>query len=41
MTANGTYLNGEEMEIGKPYELKDGDDIRLGNTTTFKFKSAL
>jgi len=41
MTANGTYLNGEEMEIGKPYDLKDGDDIRLGNTTTFKFKSAL
>lgn len=41
MTANGTYLNGEEMEIGKPYDLKDGDDIRLGNTTTFKFKSAI
>ncbi len=41
MTVNGTFLNNEEIEIGKPYELKDGDEIRLGQSTTFKFKSAL
>ena len=40
MSANGSFLNGEEMEIGKPYELKDGDELRLGNAV-FKFKSAL
>jgi hypothetical protein len=40
MSANGSFLNGEDMEIGKPYELKDGDELRLGNAV-FKFKSAL
>lgn len=38
MTANGTFLNGEELEVEKAYVLNDGDDVRLGNTT-FKFKS--
>jgi hypothetical protein len=38
MSANGSYLNGEEMEIRKPYDLVDGDDIRLGDTV-FKFKA--
>lgn len=41
MAANGTYLNSVEIDIGKPYELKDGDVIGLGKTTTFKFKSAV
>ncbi len=41
MASNGTFINGTEIEIGKPYELKDGDEIRLGATTTFTFKSAI
>lgn len=41
MASNGTFLNDEELEIGKPYELKDGDKIRLGAVTSFIFKSAL
>ena len=40
MTANGTFINGEEIEVEEAYDLNDGDDIRLGNTV-FKFKSAL
>lgn len=39
MAANGTFLNHEELEIGKPYDLNDGDTIKVANTT-FKFKSA-
>ena len=41
MAVNGTFLNGELIEIGKPYELTDGDEISLGGTTLFKFKSAV
>ncbi|MET0634477.1 MAG: FHA domain-containing protein [Chitinophagaceae bacterium] len=41
MASNGTFINGTEIEIGKPYDLNDGDEIRLGATTTFKFKSAV
>jgi hypothetical protein len=40
MSANGSYLNGEEMEIQKAYPLNDGDELRLGNVV-FKFKSAI
>jgi hypothetical protein len=40
MTANGTFLNGQEIEVEEAYDLNDGDEIRLGNTI-FKFKSAL
>ena len=40
MAANGTFINNEELEIGQPYELKDGDELKLGNTV-FKFKSPL
>jgi hypothetical protein len=39
MTANGTFINGQELEVEEAYDLKDGDDLKLGNTT-FKFKSA-
>lgn len=39
MSANGSFLNGEEMEIQKAYQLNDNDDLRLGDTA-FKFKSA-
>ena len=38
MAANGTFLNGEEIEIEKAYDLVDGDEIRLGDTV-FKFKA--
>jgi hypothetical protein len=39
MAANGTFLNGVELEIGKPYEIKDKDQIRVG-ATILKFHSA-
>jgi hypothetical protein len=39
MSANGSFLNDQEMEIQKAYELKDNDVFRLGNTI-FRFKSA-
>jgi pSer/pThr/pTyr-binding forkhead associated (FHA) protein len=39
MSANGSFLNGEEMEIQKAYQLNDKDELRLGDTV-FKFKSA-
>jgi hypothetical protein len=39
MAANGTFLNGIEIEIGKPYEIKDKDQIRVG-ATILKFHSA-
>jgi hypothetical protein len=38
MSANGTYVNGEELEIGKAYSIKDGDEIKMAKTL-FKFKS--
>lgn len=41
MAANGTFLNEVEIAIGTPYDLEDGDKIRLGTTTSFRFKSAL
>jgi len=40
MAVNGTFINGELIEIGKPYELHDGDVIGLGGSTQFKFKTA-
>jgi len=38
MTANGTFLNGEELEVEKAYQMTDGSEIRLG-ATIFKFKA--
>lgn len=38
MAANGTFLNGEEIEIEKAYDLVDGDEVRFGDTV-FKFKA--
>jgi len=38
MTANGTFLNKEELEVEKACELHDKDEIRLGDTV-FKFKT--
>jgi hypothetical protein len=38
MTANGTYLDGEELEVEKAYQMVDGNEIRIGDTV-FKFKS--
>lgn len=39
MSANGSFLNAEEMEIQKAYPLSDGDQLKLGSTV-FKFKTA-
>lgn len=41
MASNGTFLNGTEIDIGTPNEMHDGDELRLGKTTTFRFKSAI
>jgi pSer/pThr/pTyr-binding forkhead associated (FHA) protein len=40
MAANGTFINNEELEIGRSYDLNDGDEIKLGKTV-FKFRSSL
>jgi hypothetical protein len=40
MAANGTYINDEELEIGQPSQLADGDELKLGKTV-FKFKTPL
>jgi hypothetical protein len=40
MSANGTFINGLELEISKAYPLKDGDLLRIAKTE-FRFKSAL
>jgi len=39
LSANGTFVNDKDIEI-ESCVLKDGDVIRMGNTT-FKFKSSL
>lgn len=39
MTANGTFKNGEELDVEEAYDLLDGDNLKLGEST-FKFKSA-
>lgn len=38
-SSHGTFVNDEDIEL-KPRYLKDGDIIRMGNTT-FKFRSSL
>ena len=35
---HGTFVNGTKLEEGELKELKDGDHIRLGKSTTFTFK---
>ena len=40
MSANGSWINNEPMEISHPYILNDGDILKLGDTV-FKFKSSL
>lgn len=39
MAANGTFINGLELEVGKPYDLKDKDVVKVGSTV-FKFHTA-
>ncbi len=39
MTTNGTFINGEELEVEQAYEISDGDEIKMGNTV-FKFKTS-
>lgn len=38
MTSNGTSVNGTELEPRKAYEIKDGDEVKLGDTI-FVFKT--
>jgi pSer/pThr/pTyr-binding forkhead associated (FHA) protein len=40
MAANGTFINDSEIEVGVPYELKDGDKIKIGSTI-LKFRTAI
>lgn len=40
MAANGTFINEEEIEVGQPLEIKDGDMLRFGKTD-FRFKTPL
>ena len=39
LSSNGTLLNGEELTPREPYDLNDGDEIRVG-TTNLLFKTA-
>ena len=39
LSSNGTLLNGEDLTPREPYDLNDGDEIRVG-TTNFLFKTA-
>ena len=39
MSSNGTLLNEEDLTPREPYELNDGDEVKVG-TTTFLFKTA-
>ncbi len=38
MAANGTFVNGVEIEIEKALAIKDGDEVKLGDTV-FTFKT--
>jgi hypothetical protein len=40
MAANGTFINDEELEVGQPHAVQDGDTLRFGNSV-FKFKTPL
>ena len=39
VSSNGTLLNGEELDPRKPYDINDGDEIKVGNTNLL-FKTA-
>ena len=39
MSSNGTTINGEDLSPRDPYQLTDGDEIKIGNTTLL-FKKA-
>lgn len=39
MSTNGTFVNGEELQPRNPFNLSDGDKIKVGNTE-FLFKTA-
>tara|TARA_B100000925_G_scaffold86291_1_gene61876 strand:- start:924 stop:1940 length:1017 start_codon:yes stop_codon:yes gene_type:complete len=39
VSSNGTLLNGNDLEPRKPYDIKDGDRIKIGSTTLL-FKTA-
>jgi len=39
VSSNGTLLNGKDLDPRRAYELNDGDEIKVGNTTLL-FKTA-
>ncbi len=39
MSSNGTTINGEDLSPRDPYQLTDGDEVKIGNTTLL-FKKA-
>tara|TARA_Y100000813_G_scaffold189200_1_gene164160 strand:+ start:463 stop:1083 length:621 start_codon:yes stop_codon:yes gene_type:complete len=39
LSSNGTFLNGDDLDPNESPEIKDGDEIKLGNTV-FKFKTS-
>ena len=41
MSSNGTFLNNEELDSRQPTKLNDGDEIKLGEKTMFKFKTPI
>lgn len=40
MAANGTFINEEEIEVGQPMEIQDGDSLQFGKSV-FRFKTPL
>jgi hypothetical protein len=40
MAANGTFINEEEIEVGQPMEVVDGDSLKFGKSV-FRFKTPL
>jgi hypothetical protein len=40
MAANGTFINDEEIEVGQPVEVEDGDTLKFGKSV-FRFKTPL
>jgi hypothetical protein len=40
MAANGTFINDDEIEVGQPMEVVDGDTLKFGKTV-FRFKTPI
>ncbi len=40
LSSNGTFLNGKRLRPRTVFNIQDGDEIRLGKDTVFKFKTS-